>query len=236
MQDLRVMQGTTDLSAEPLAVKTLIEAVTDRLRAEIVNGGLPPGGRLVERQLAAAYGVSTIAVREAFARLAEEGLVQRIPRRGAFVSELSPDALRDLTRVRIALEQLAVELAMQHWTPELERSLRAIVKEMQEAGKAVDAQRLLELDLAFHRAFVDAADSEALSEVLGRLASRLEQFLRRANATLAPDEARGVSRVHKSWLEAVASGDVARARAAVLEHISYSCETLVERIARNDAR
>ncbi len=217
---------------QAITVTTVIDAVTERLRQQIVTGVLPPGERLVERKLAALLGVSTIAVREAFARLAEEGLIQRVARRGAFVSTISGDSLRDLTRVRIVLEQLAVELAMEHWDGALEQRLRTIVAEMHEAGEAGDSKHLLELDLAFHRAFVEAAQSEMLTEVLTRLGSRLEQFLRRANATLTPAEARQVSRVHKDWLDAVASGDVARAKEAVSTHISTSSRELVDRVER----
>ncbi len=227
-----IEQGALEQPAyNPIANKTLIEEVTDRLRQEIVSGALSPDAQLVERKLATAYGVSTIAIRDAFARLAEEGLVQRVPRRGAFVAELSSDALRDLTRVRIVLEQLAVELAMAHWTPAVEAKLREIVAEMRVAGKAVDAQRLLELDLAFHRTILTTAASNALSDVLTRQGSRIEHFLRRANATLAPHEARTVGEVHEKLLDAAASGDVARAQAAMEQHIAYSCETLVERLA-----
>jgi DNA-binding GntR family transcriptional regulator len=218
------------LRPPPVSVQTVIDVVTERMRADIVSGELPPGEKLIERKLAAAYGVSTIAVRDAFARLSEEGIVRRVPRRGTFVSELSAEGLRDLTRVRIVLEQLAVELAMTHWTPALEASLRKIVAEMREAGKAGDAQRLLELDLAFHRTFVDAADSEALSEVLTRLSSRVEHFLRRANSTLPAKAARTIGRVHEELLDAIASGSVKRAMAAVEKHIATSCDELVRRL------
>src|ERR687886_2420989 len=87
--------------------RSVRELVADHVRKEITGGTYAPGAHLVEREIAEALGVSSIPVREAFSRLVEEGLVVRMPRRGAFVAPLTVDAVRDLTRVRIALEQLA---------------------------------------------------------------------------------------------------------------------------------
>ena len=79
--------------------------VADQLRDLIRDGAYAPGARLVERSIARELGTSHIPVREALARLAEEGLVVRLPRRGARVAELSPRMLEEISSVRVVLEQ-----------------------------------------------------------------------------------------------------------------------------------
>ena len=79
---------------EPLPDQSLADAVVDRLRAAISSGMYKPGERLVERRLAHEFGISHIPLREALARLTEEGLVVRLPRRGARVASLTPACWR----------------------------------------------------------------------------------------------------------------------------------------------
>ena len=75
--------------AAPEAQVSVAGRVADQLRDLIRDGAYAPGARLVERSIARELGTSHIPVREALARLAEEGLVVRLPRRGARVAELS---------------------------------------------------------------------------------------------------------------------------------------------------
>ncbi len=93
---------------EPLPDHGLADAVADRLRADIQSGIYAPGDRLVERRLADRLGVSHIPLREALARLEEEGLVVRPPRRGARVASLSPRMLEEVSSLRVVLEQFAM--------------------------------------------------------------------------------------------------------------------------------
>ena len=74
---------------EPLVDRTVADRIAERIREAIHDGSYSPGTRLVERSVARELGVSHIPVREALARLADEGLVDRMPRRGARVAELT---------------------------------------------------------------------------------------------------------------------------------------------------
>ena len=84
------------------------ERVADALRDEISDGVLPPGVQLVEESLAEALGVSRNTVRESFALLAGEGIVDRIPSRGVFVAILGVDDVHDLYRARMMVEGSAM--------------------------------------------------------------------------------------------------------------------------------
>jgi DNA-binding GntR family transcriptional regulator len=194
------------------------------LRQAILDGALAPGTKLVERKVAAMLGVSTVAVREAFVRLNEEGLIDRIPRRGAFVATVTPEFVLDVSRVRLVLEQLAVELALQNWNGSYQARGQKIVDEMSETESTA---RLWELDEAFHAVFAEAAGSETLQLVLANLRGRIAQHLRRAWRNDGP-EARGPTvEAHQVWLDAVGEGDVQLARRLVHEHITSSADDLV---------
>ena len=88
-----------------VVTQSMSEQIAQELRNAIQDGELKPGERLVERALAIRMGVSHIPIREALGRLAEEGLVERTPRRGARVAALSEQELREISSLRIVLEQ-----------------------------------------------------------------------------------------------------------------------------------
>ena len=92
--------------------RTASEAVSERLRAEIQRGDLPPGTRLRQGEVAARFGVSTTPVREAFALLQAQGLVRIDPHRGAIVFLPTAKDAQELYEIRIALETLAIGRAV----------------------------------------------------------------------------------------------------------------------------
>jgi DNA-binding GntR family transcriptional regulator len=215
--------------------RSLAELVTDHLRRAITGGTYAPGAHLVEREIAETLGVSSIPVREAFARLVEEGLVVRVPRRGAFVAPLSVEGVRDLTRTRIALEALAVELAIENWTPEAHAEAQAIVDGMREAARAGDRERFFRQDEAFHQLFWRTAKSETLLAIAQNLRGRISRFLREAIAT----DRRALEKSaddHQRWLDAVEAGDLDRARAEVEQQISSAAARIVQHIEESEPK
>ena len=94
----------------------LRDVVFNTLRQAILKGELKPGERLMEIQLANKLGVSRTPIREAIRKLELEGLVLMIPRKGAEVAEITEKSLRDVLEVRKALEELAVQLAVNSHT------------------------------------------------------------------------------------------------------------------------
>jgi len=72
-----------------LASSSLVELTVNRLRREILAGALTPGERLVEEQVTRRFGISRAPLREALRLLAQQGLVEHLPRRGVRVATLS---------------------------------------------------------------------------------------------------------------------------------------------------
>jgi DNA-binding GntR family transcriptional regulator len=216
-------EGEPEPQLSAINPKSVVDEVTDALREAIQGRLYPPGMHLVERSIASAFGVSSIAVREAFVRLANEGLVVQKPRRGTFVASLSTDALWDLARVRIALEELVVQLASENWTLESTSSVQAIVDEMFEAAEAGDAERFFALDTRFHDTFWRIAGSPILLEIASLLRGRLSGFIRQATLTRSRRQLEEAAETHQVWLDAVAGRNIERARAEVERQITTTC-------------
>ena len=93
--------------------KPLRDVVFENLREAILEGELKPGQRLMEVQLAEQLGVSRTPVREAIRKLELEGLVIMLPRKGAYVANMSLKDIIDVLEIRASLEGLAASLAAQ---------------------------------------------------------------------------------------------------------------------------
>lgn len=201
---------------------SLADHVAGQLREAIVSGRYQAGERLVERKLAGELGVSHIPIREALARLVDEGLVERLPRRGARVAALSERDVEELISLRTLLEQFVAERAQARLTAEREAALRKVVKRMQQAAKKGDVATLFLLDDEFHRLLWTYAEHGMLLEVVTQLRRRINAFLRAATAALTPAELAEHAASHGTLVDALASGKPAAARAAMAEHIAIA--------------
>ena len=128
-------------------------------------GSTPLAQRLVERTLSTDLGVSHIPVREALTKLEDEGLVVRLPRRGARVAELSPVSIAEISSMRVLLEGFVVRRVTERWTPRCERDLMRLADRMVAAARRGDTAAVLELDQRFHERLWQQADHSILIEV-----------------------------------------------------------------------
>ena len=203
-------------------------AVAEHLRRQIDLGRLPSGARLVERSVARDLGVSHIPVREALARLEDEGLIERLPRRGARVAALTARSLEETSSLRSLLERFVVERVQERWEPEAHARLSTIVDEMERASQLGDVDRVLEQDLCFHEELWRLADHALLLDVAGQLRGRVNRFFRLAAASLPPEDLIAHARSHRSILAVIATGSCADAGAAMEEHIAIAARRIVE--------
>lgn len=128
---------------------TLIKhTVADRLRAEIANGGLQPGVRIVEGKWARKFGVAQGSIREAINLLAQEGFVTKSSRHSARVVNLTESDVLQIYEVRGSLEGLAARLLAQR--PETVGPLEEAVAAMRRASREGNPRELIDADLRFH--------------------------------------------------------------------------------------
>jgi DNA-binding GntR family transcriptional regulator len=203
--------------ARRLDNRTLWQQVRERLREDVLSGDLAPGTVLSEAALARSFGVSRGPIREALGRLATEGLVTITPRRGAIVTDLTPDEFVDAYQVREALETFAIRLAV----PRLEESdldrLRELHDEMVEHSERGEVNAFFDANAAFHDLFVVASGNQKLHEMYRLLMDQMGRYLARSLALRGSLE-KSIAE-HSAIVEAVDAGDAERAARLLAEHI-----------------
>ncbi len=196
---------------------TLVEVAGHRLRDAILSGELAPGDKIVEEQLCADFGISRAPLREALRLLAQQGLVEHLPRRGSRVTEWSPADILQLFGLRHVLERHAIETALPLADPEhaLE-PVRAALERMDAAQDALDRD---DAHRAFHAAVVGLAANRQLDITLEPILLKLQLPM----AKNLREEARqressdGIQR-HKAILSALECNDPVVVVEAVRDH------------------
>ena len=196
---------------------TLVELATHRLRDAILRGALQPGEKIIEEQLCADFGISRAPLREALRLLAQQGLVEHLPRRGSRVAEWSPTDVLQLFALRHVLERHAVDTALPLADPSTAlQPVRAALEQMRDAGDDLvrdDAHR------RFHASVVALADNRQLDITLEPILLKLQLPM----ATNLREEARhhraedGVTR-HREILAALETNDPSAVMSALQEH------------------
>lgn len=147
----------------------LSQTVAAGLRDAISRGEYQPGQQLSEVKVAARFECSRNTLREAFARLTAERLVERIPNRGVFIATPDRAYIQDLFRARAAIEPSGVL-----WG---DFSDAAALVELTESARAFAArgehQEVSNINQRFHRALVAALGSPTLDEQMGNLLARM---------------------------------------------------------------
>jgi DNA-binding GntR family transcriptional regulator len=196
--------------------RTLREVVADEIRGMIGRGELQQGERLFEDRLAEQLGVSRNPVREAIRALEGTGLVEVIPRRGAYVSRLDPRQLRQILDLRSVIEAYAAELAAKNRDEDDLRRLRTCVEE----GRRSSAKNDLVAAAAFHRDFhlavERASGNDYLEIVVGPLRHKTElvfSMLADSRGLLGWDE-------HDKILDAIEQGDAETAKMTTFDHMA----------------
>lgn len=228
---MRTPRSLLDPERASLVVKreSLGAQATDRLRALIRSGELPPGTRLLEMELSELLGVSRQPIREALRNLEREGLVEITPNRGAVIAGWTQQDILDLYDVRKALEPVAVRFAAERAPDACARDLTALLADWEAIVVSGDRTRSADIDLDFHRAIWRHANNR-------HLAHALEQIIHPIQTIIALNEGYfGVMRetiaVHARIRDAVAAGDRTAAQRAMEAHMRFSLKRAIKHIS-----
>ncbi len=197
---------------------SLVEVVIQQITDAIVTGRLQPGDKLVEAPMGQQLGVSRAPLREAFRRLEQIGLVEKIPNRGTFVSTLTERDVKELHNVRELLEGLAARLLAERRDPQVTERLNAILDAMRRAADEGDPSRMIRLDADFHEALIELSGHKLLGELWVVMGARLRRFLLLKRQRLYPSLA-DAAPLHEPIVQAIAAGDPARAEAQARKHV-----------------
>jgi DNA-binding GntR family transcriptional regulator len=151
----------------------LAAQIANQLRRDILQGKLPPGASIKERDNAAEMGVSRTPLREAIRILATEGLIELRPARSPIVSVPTIKQISDDVEVLLAVEKLSGELACERATEADIAGIEAIVADMAERFDTADPLDMFETDMSFHTALAKAAHNVPLADIHSKFLARL---------------------------------------------------------------
>ncbi|WP_246080699.1 GntR family transcriptional regulator [Modestobacter altitudinis] len=220
-----VLGSSSDREEDSMAAAAR-DAAQGALRAAILRGDMPPGHRLVEAELAERTGVNRSSVRSAIDALIADGLVERIPNRGARVRVVTVEEAVATTECRMVLEGLLARKAAERVTGEQVVQLRAQLHVMGDAVGAGDLLKYSDLISQLHGLVRDAARHPVAAGLVDRLQAQVvrHQF----QLSLRPGRPQVSLRELTAVVDAIAAGDPDRAEAATVDHFRSVIAALSE--------
>lgn len=203
--------------------------VYENIKNAILAGDLEPGTRLTETKVGEQMNVSTTPVREAFRRLASEGLLKIIPWRGAIVQEFSDRELLEVYQCREVLEVLAIKSAIDHIDDSGIEKLETLVEESKQTE---DISEHVDINSAIHQTILEYARNEMLSNLLGQLNDVI--YHNRNMSSYNEKRRNEIYEEHIRIVQAIKSGDKNDAQLAMELHIQNGFVYIKERMKKRD--
>lgn len=198
------------------------DSIAITLENLIFDGEFGDGDRLDEVRLAERFGVSRTPLREAFQRLALSGLVELIPRRGAFVRQPGPIELVEMFEVMAELEAFCARLATRRITEEALHQLRAANDRCRDAVSALDSDKYYDENEGFHQIIYENSGNGFLEQEALRLQKRLTPF-RRKQLSLRGRMHQSLDE-HEGIVDAIEAADAEGAATLLRDHVAVQGE------------
>ncbi|MGG5823740.1 GntR family transcriptional regulator [Falsiroseomonas sp. HW251] len=207
----------------PVQPRTMVEQAAEAVVAAAASGAFLPGDRLVEAEIARDLGISRVPVREALRLLESQGIVVSTPYKGMRLMQVTNKGVSELTRVRAALEMLAVrEILVQIPRPATNEVLlapaRRAAAEYERAVPAGDGAAIVAADIAFHGELCRASGNATLHAVWQGLSRQLAVIWGLGHGVRPP---RMVMAEHAALLDALSRADSAAAQKALEAHLTW---------------
>lgn len=183
----------------------------------------------METNLAEEMGVSRTPVREAIRRLEQEGYVEMIPRRGAYVAGLSIKDVNEVFEIRGALEALAAELAAQRASEEEIEEMKLSLAMQAKHYESSDLLETIAADTRFHELIFHASQNSRLLGMVRELRDQVQRF--RTTSLSVPGRMKFALDEHHKIVESIAARDVDAAKKAAIAHIESAGTALLEVIS-----
>jgi DNA-binding GntR family transcriptional regulator len=208
------------LNVEPLDVHFVLkDKIYDAMRHAITGMNIYAGEgepRLDERQISLELGVSRTPVREAIARLEQEGLVRTVPRKGVFVVRKSKAEILEMILVWAALESMAARLVIERATDDEIATLRALFGDFSGGGMDARIDEYSETNIKFHQAILRMSRSALLWQMAENLFIHMRAIRRK---TIAEDRRAERSIIdHMNIIQALERRETELAERLVRQH------------------
>ncbi len=208
---MRLQEVPMGLMKRSLAEQAYLELVR-----KIMEGRLDGGARLTEEGLCREFGISRTPVREALRRLAEEGLIEALPRRGYQVCRPDPEAVEELFACRAMIEPLALKSAISRIP---EAKLAGWKRRLEEAAPEERIPVALAADASLHSLITEYCTNRCLGEIAARLIRRTAPFRNLRSCSVAPGDEFDPVRERLDLFELLLKRDYEPAAAKLAEHI-----------------
>jgi DNA-binding GntR family transcriptional regulator len=206
-----------------------------RLRDHIVEGNIPDGGRVPERELCALFGISRTPLREALKVLAAEGLVDLLPNRGARVRPLSERELGELFDVMGGLEALAGRLACENITDEEITEIERLHYEMYGFYLHRDMHGYFQANQLIHQKIVEAAGNATLLATYTNFAGRIRRIRYSANFARKRERWGEAMREHETILDALRRRSGSELSDTLFRHLRNKQTAAIEHLGEAEA-
>jgi DNA-binding GntR family transcriptional regulator len=200
---------------------TVTQSITQYLRTQIISGELKPGQKLIENNLASLLEASTAPIREAFLILEKEQLVEKIPRKGCFVTEVSREDCRQIFQVRLAIELCAIGILQEaniRNLPDVASALKASLSMLQ--TRLVDQKGPLRKHNPFpefHIKLIESTRNRWLVNLYNTIYPTLARYQFIAYLANVPGKAQ---EEHKQILDLIERGKYGKAKECLRVHTS----------------
>ncbi|HWI29971.1 MAG TPA: GntR family transcriptional regulator [Microbacterium sp.] len=191
--------------------------LTRQIREAILGGQFAPHQRLIEADISERYDASRAAVRTALLNLANEGLVERLPNRGARVRAISIDEAVEIVEVRIGLETLCARKAAENVTDADVAELRGLKKEIENAVESGNLMEYARLNQDMDRRIRDLSRHATATQLLERL--RAQSARHQFRLAFHPGRAAQSAPEHIAIIDAMIARDPEAAEAATRAHL-----------------
>jgi DNA-binding GntR family transcriptional regulator len=201
--------------AEPVAGST--ERIVESITTAIVERRLMPGTKLAEQKIADIFAVSRTLVRQALNQLSRDRLVTLTPARGACVAMPSVDEARQVFEVRALIEAAMVRQLCQRITPAQVATLRAHLRQEQQAVKRTDVPGRTRLLADFHELLAQQLGNEVLAQLLADLLRRSSLIALMYQSSFSAQHS---AQEHVQIVDAIERRDADAAATLMTEHLS----------------
>lgn len=228
---MEALSGNPGTSSIHLNTVSTVDAAANVLRQLILDGELEPGARLREAEFAERLGIARHSFRAATQILISEGMLRREPHRGVQVTVLTAGDILDTFRLRAALEIEAVRLAIA--AGRVPEGARQATEELSAVPDNAPWRDVVEPDMRFHRAVIDAADSPRIARAYGGVQAEIQLCM----VQLRPHYERPsqVAAEHTELLAAIEAGDADRAEELFRIHLTDAVQNLSSALASGES-
>lgn len=201
----------------------------DIIKNMIILREIEPGRKINEEHIAKEIQVSRTPIREALCRLENEGIVKIIPRRGAFVSDLTETTVREILLIREVLEGLVVRLAVENIDAKLLEKLRKAIEKVSNIPEEErDLINYTRSEVDFHALLLSASNNQMLKNMMEIINAHLQII--RLRTVVIPERAQKTVKEHEQILKAIEKGDADSAEELMRKHVRSVREVALKNI------